>query len=486
MYVYGAMLFLYSACTSANEVTKAPVETSTVDTTTAVSTDSGVVDSGEEPEEITWWQPESVTTVEEEVLATAVTAASLSHFRLFAQQSDGFWYSDPTLPQDYLLPAYELRQAVVTSDGVALFFMEDGLFVWDQDMLDLEPSPFGQVWQDTLVASQSDSLGLWLMGEQGLFRWRDGQLESVSMTTSISGFAAGAQWHDEPAVWVLADGVHALVDTAQGLQVAASVDIKGQQLAVDRLDRVWVVDDEGLLFMRDTTGWSQLAIESPVQLVHSNANSASSWLQVGEEVWLWQDEQLWSVNPPRGQWLGVDGSGRLLTLEQGELLRYSSGRAPGLLGLPRQQISHSFELVVSPSFAAEVSAVKVSLNGQESSLTERPWKLLVEPVNYGQGLLNIDVTIEYLDGSVVTTQQQRTIDLGISTWDDKIAPLNAAKCLACHGGTTFTLLDTKNQWIEYIDTIIAKVESGEMPQGQAPLSADEVGNIILWRDGGFP
>ena len=89
-------------------------------------------------------------------------------------------------------------------------------------------------------------------------------------------------------------------------------------------------------------------------------------------------------------------------------------------------------------------------------------------------------------GTGASTHREFFVDLGQVSWEADIAPLSEAKCGACHGGNTATLLATKAQWIDEIEAIITMVELEAMPQGGPPLMIDEIGKIIQWRDAGFP
>ena len=63
--------------------------------------------------------------------------------------------------------------------------------------------------------------------------------------------------------------------------------------------------------------------------------------------------------------------------------------------------------------------------------------------------------------------------------------MNADKCLSCHAGGTNTELNTKEMWVNDIETILINVENGTMPLGDEALRSDEISLIRAWKDGGF-
>ena len=75
--------------------------------------------------------------------------------------------------------------------------------------------------------------------------------------------------------------------------------------------------------------------------------------------------------------------------------------------------------------------------------------------------------------------------MGIPTWESDIKPLYEVHCALCHGGSTYTLLDEKDLWVDRIEMIMDQVQSGAMPQDAPSLSIDQISIIQLWMDGGF-
>ena len=71
------------------------------------------------------------------------------------------------------------------------------------------------------------------------------------------------------------------------------------------------------------------------------------------------------------------------------------------------------------------------------------------------------------------------------SWEDDVAPLNQAKCIECHGGSTQTVLVEKENWKNKINEIIDEVSLGVMPLGGSPLSEEEITTIRAWKQGGF-
>ena len=92
----------------------------------------------------------------------------------------------------------------------------------------------------------------------------------------------------------------------------------------------------------------------------------------------------------------------------------------------------------------------------------------------------------YLDGAPTEAAFDFVSAGGQPTWADHIAPLYQARCAACHGGDTATVLDSAAAWAARIQDIIKEVSSGRMPLGGEILSTSEIVMIESWRDGGFP
>ena len=88
---------------------------------------------------------------------------------------------------------------------------------------------------------------------------------------------------------------------------------------------------------------------------------------------------------------------------------------------------------------------------------------------------------------MVEIESSYSFRVGLETinWGQDIESINTAKCMRCHGGNTFTVLEAKERWIDQIDNIIYNVEFGAMPMGADPLSAEVIGKIRSWSETGF-
>lgn len=434
--------------------------------------------STEDPE---WITAVGTLELEKELLAEQVDLAVISNFRVFFRKADGSWFYDPASMELLHFADHQLLDAIVGPTGTPILFMQDGVFVWDGELL---LSPLNAHWEDEIIDIQSDESGFWINGASGLYRWKGDSFSLTQVGADLVSIAAGGYWREYPALWFSSEGIHAMVDTPSGLSIAASVPIQGRTLSIDRRDQVWVLDEDGFVFLR-RDGWNKLLIPGSVMELAGNSKSDRVWIRLEDTCWVHEDGEFHAVPIPDGEWIDVDAAGRLVTLDSSNLYRYTVDREAGFVGLPRNRIDRSQSIAIDPPFADQIQHITVHLGDVSLTLEELPWTFWIDPVEIGDGDLSITAELVYQDGTTFETNLIRSIVLGNVSWENDISPLNSSKCLYCHEGSTFTLLNSKELWIEKIDKIIENVENGQMPQGQNPLSVDEIGKIKLWRDGGF-
>ena len=177
--------------------------------------------------------------------------------------------------------------------------------------------------------------------------------------------------------------------------------------------------------------------------VLSNAASDTVWVHMRDEVWVYDGDQFYTAEFQCEDWLAVDYAGRLLCVNDGELVRQSLYRPVGFSGLPREPLYRSFELALDPTHGDQIDTVDLRLNGIPIRLDGPPWKTVVQPSEWGQGSFSLTADVHYTDGQRFATQVDRTINLGLPLWDSDIQPLYELHCSMCHSGSTYTLLDEK-------------------------------------------
>ena len=207
------------------------------------------------------------------------------------------------------------------------------------------------------------------------------------------------------------------------------------------------------------------------------------WIAGAENAYRYSDNQLSKHSVPPDEWIGVDGYGRILQLDNGWLNRHSIGRPVVVTGLSDSLMVQE-TAVLLPSDPVSVSSLQVWLNAEPLEVSTNPWSVQLDPGDLENGTHHLRF---FSVSELGDTQDEYPVwvgELPDVTWDE-IEPLSEAHCIGCHGGATLTDLSTKADWERLIDDIIHQVTIQSMPQNGPYLTDAEITLIRGWKDGGF-
>ena len=114
-----------------------------------------------------------------------------------------------------------------------------------------------------------------------------------------------------------------------------------------------------------------------------------------------------------------------------------------------------------------------------------PWSWTLDPAQHPAGDHVIDVSVAWNDGRTADLYREVTLGAGVITWDEHVRVLFEDRCAQCHGGTSETVLETPEAWVERYERILELVITQQMPLGLQPLTSAETALIQAWGDGGF-
>ncbi len=395
----------------------------------------------------------------------------------------------------------ELAGVGLWSEGTILLSTEAGLYVLGDQGLELSPlagavEPLGPA--RLLVPRSRRGTAVWLLPDEGLYLWRDGELLEVSMKALPEGrlqAATGGQLDGEEALWVGSeDALVALVEregSVDGFAIADEGPIDG--LAVDGYDHCWMVR-EGAIQRRDVEGrWWDGALPAPVTGVHSNSVTAWSWWETAENLWLHEADRFHlAIEAPVGTVLAVDGVGRALLATDEALVRLSTGFPVEFHGIADgAELTLVTSVDVLPTDPSAVASVVVSLDGLDQEMED--WTVLLDPLLIKDGVHELVATVEYVSGETATGSRAFVVGEFVpATWSEDIRPIYEAHCSICHSGVGTSAaggghpLDTAASWQAEVVAILDNVADGRMPLNNPALSAAQIQAIRSWRAGGFP
>ncbi len=381
--------------------------------------------------------------------------------------------------------------------GESVLLVADGA-LHDFDGVNVRPSVLADAVgpAHTAWSWQGD---LWIGADQGLVRWRGGELVLVTVGgAAVGAFAVGGEVRGNEVTWVAqGDVLHALGNAGstwvdlEAVKLVAPID----SVAVDANHVAWAAAG-GWAFRRDPAeGWQRLDFGQPVWEVHAHPDAPGAWLEA-ESGWLFDDAGTWqeitglpapSANrPPK-----VDGAGRLMVWNESGAMRGSTTRPLVVVGLEQGEVVGRITdvtlLPTAPDAVEELRAVLVDSTGAEVPVSEvSPGVVRVDPDGLANGAWTFRAEAVY-DGR--TSIREVGVFVGAAfepTWANDIEPIYRTDCAFCHGGDADTVLEEPEDWEPIIEAIVYNVQVGNMPLGGDPLSDVEVVLIEAWRDAGFP
>lgn len=430
------------------------------------------------------------------VLGELTGLAALDPFTQLVTSDSELVGVDPFGALDVWGPTPGPLQAAVPWGSGVLLVAGDALHDWDG--VAVRPSVLAETAGPASVA-RSWGGDLWIGAEQGLLRWRNGQLVAVTVGGEAVGpFAVGGEVRGNEVVWVgQGDVLHAVGSAGSTWVDLEAVKLTGavDSVAVDANGVVFAAAG-GWLHRRDAgVGWQRLDFGQPIWEVHGHPDAPGVWLEA-EGGWVFGDAGAWQAvsglpepsaqRPPK-----VDGAGRLLVWDGAGAVRGSTTRPLVVVGLEAGEVVGRVTdvtlLPTAPEAVEELRAVLLDGSGSEVPVEEvAPGVVRVDPEGLATGAWTFRAEAVY-DGQ--TSVAEVGVFLGAAfepTWSTDIEPIYRADCAFCHGGDADTVLEAPEDWEPIIDNIVYNVEVGNMPLGGDPLSDVEVVLIEAWRDAGFP
>lgn len=213
------------------------------------------------------------------------------------------------------------------------------------------------------------------------------------------------------------------------------------------------------------------------------------WLVGADDAWQLGTETLSHPADALGVDLthaDADAVGRLVVATDAGLQRLSVGRPVVVHGLGEgDTVRAPRSLIVIPTAKDRVERWSAAAGGVDLPRLETG-AVLLDPTALDEGPASLEVTVTWDDGVTVTHQVGFTNSpLLAATWAEDVGPIHAAHCAQCHEGTTSTVLDGYDAWVERFDDIISAVGEQRMPLGADPLSAEQIATLEAWQASGF-
>ncbi len=381
-----------------------------------------------------------------------------------------------------------LLDAVELSVGGALLATDEGLLLYEDYLSD---SPLSEALGGLALDLAVRDDALWIRAEDGLYRWRDGALDRVAWEgRALSGpMALGASVEGRPVIWASADeGAVALdVDSLEPLAWRDHGEVSG--VAVDEGGLAWLVVDGALLALGEE-GWTEWTLPEPLTGAWANPEVPGVWLGVEGGLVFLEDGAFSRVDGlPEGleaACLSVDGLGRALLGGEAGLARLSARRVVAVVGLiDGETLDGELELTLLPTDPDAVTALSLTVDGE--ALTLEDGVALLDPLAHaGSEAPELAVSASWSDGETWSGALSFTVGApsGV-TWTEHIEPLYQESCARCHGGSTETVLDGRETWVERYEDILDEVESERMPLGGPPLISAQIALLRTWAEEGF-
>lgn len=420
-------------------------------------------------------------------------AAAVSGLQIVANQGETLALVDPiALPLTLRQVSPTVEDARRLPDDTILIATSDGLWVYSDY---LYASPL----QEKLSAAPRH-LGLtpgsvWMGGPSGLFRYQAGTLKELRWEEQplTTAFADGATEAGLPVVWAgNENGTVAFGESTEGWVEVARLDgFYPDGLGADRENRVYATG-QGALLVRENKAWKGYQLPSDVTMLQSNPAAVGAWV-AGFGTLYWTDGKIFEeiteipedVLLPQAA-VSVDELGRLVVAGEEHLYRFAHAPVVAIAGLRDGGVlTGETTVYVQPSDPDEVESVEVEVDGAAVEVTDST--AVLDPFQWlDDAEHQLQATVQWNDGSKATGSLRFTVgSVGNAIWEDNVLPIYESRCAKCHGGSTQTVLDSKDQWESKVDSILEEVASGRMPLGGPRLSGAEISVIRAWKDGGF-
>ena len=460
-------------------------------TDTAQETEVESVDTAEESEtdqsfgDATSLNMGDAIVLEQETLLEDVHAAWFHDGQLLAQTEDGLWFRDVTAGEWIFV--FHNTEEDIQAFGVGTkdeILVSTSSAIWTLDNTRFRRSPLSDLFTEPVLQFMQDDVALWLQTQSGLFQFKNGFLREITFAeSSLQGpVITGTVAEGYPSVWIAGEeGVAELRIQGTHVETQRYLNQLGITNLVRAKDQTWMMGEAGDVFLYDGT-WREVEDVPSVTSWSAHPSAPQVWIASDTGIQLLAGDTVHETGQ-QGEILGTDSSGRLLLLQDGNLLRLGEERRVGIRNVPTLTLSEGVLLHLDPMHRSDLDTLEMTIDEEPVELQDNSFELL--PGHYEGGTHTIVVTASYNDGNVSSTNTSFRIAGGEVLWDTDISPLNVQYCLDCHAGGTNTELNTKQAWIDKIDRVLFNVVDGTMPLGDTMLSPEEVSLIEAWRDNGF-
>lgn len=415
---------------------------------------------------------ESVGALWSTPLDTCTLLAVLQPHRMVCSRDGSVWLIDESEPSEvWLADAHTVAAAHV--DGMDWLSLDGQLMV----LVDDEPTALDlgiPVPIETLTLAGG---AVWLHGAGRLFEVTEETVHEVKIdgVSTIHSFAATADM-----LYLATPTLLALDRSETGLVSRWDWPAPVDSLTVDDAGLLWFLDGHSLQVSSADGALQSVRLPGDV---HGLIGGGALWLLGDGVVWRQAGQGFTEHALSTDGVVGADTLGRLLQLADGAVLRHSVGRPVAVVGLPESlEVQQLVQLL--PSDPSSLVGLSAWVDQQAVTVETAPYRLSIDPEMLDGGSHELRFLTESELGDHLATWPLWVGELPDTTWED-IQQISEARCLACHGGDTVTLLQTAEDWRTHIDTIIELVSSGEMPLGGTPLSEDDIVRIRAWKHGGF-
>ena len=202
------------------------------------------------------------------------------------------WLSDGQLV--WSDPAPVVKDIVDTGLGFALVLGDDG--VWTASIHGLELSPLTEYFGDSLptTVTRADET-LWFQSAEGLDRWADGMMQSLSLDGLL--FESPQLAWDGESLWLMSSGLLYRVEIAAESVTAypTLTNLSFDDIIGDvKHGRLWALS-AGDIYRRDADGsWEWFRLPTATTRVNTHPDSESVWITTLAATWIFSEEQ-WNV-----------------------------------------------------------------------------------------------------------------------------------------------------------------------------------------------
>lgn len=408
---------------------------------------------------------------------------SLAPHQSLQQRQDGAWLVDEFTQSVFPLDATS-TDAVQLSSSQSLLALDGELFLMNGESGELVYSPMNDLLPVPIEQVEIVTDTIWFLGAGRLFRLNDGRLLEVNLGNGLILDMVGST----DGLAVLTPTFELLTVSGDGLSTVSRRNIFPTTMAPTASTGLLMTEGSSEIHRYQDGDWTQFEIEETGNLVqlHSNVNADLVWIEGDDASVVYDRGTVCTIDEvPEGAWLDVDALGRLITVQDGNLLRYSLGQPVGVVGLlPNEDLTVAKEVFFLPTLPESITELSVWVGTEELHLNAESNSTVLNPDNFEQGTHTIRMITEAADNISITEFPFVVATLEETEWSE-VESIYVENCSSCHSEGALISLDTADLWRQNIDLIIDEVSAQTMPLGTPPLSEEDILTIRGWKQGGF-